>query len=265
MVPTDPPRLEDRNVRWCHCACREPRLSPVPCCSAWRSCSRGRTRWPEWKWQERLCERGDKHLWWLVLNKYLPYLCSDGYHFNEFKFSSSLWDFYPPPPHLSPEGKSTIPDVGKTPSALVPQSPSPRLNPSSAALCLCKASSPDNTMCCTAARLHSSCTLCSRCFPCLHLWTLYFVVSGVVIPSSKASPLSFQNICRKIIGRTSRQEGSSYMQPLPLARLIFTVIMLCISTRRLLAFIRKVWECISWVGNTNATNFFYGDPLVTSF
>lgn len=151
-----------------------------------------------------------------------------------------------PRPHTSHQkARARFQTWGKRHLLSCPQSPSPRLNPSSAALCLCKASSPDNTMCCTAARLHSSCTLCSRCFPCLHLWTLYFVVSGVVIPSSKASPLSFQNICRKIIGRTSRQEGSSYMQPLPLARLIFTVIMLCISTRRLLAFIRKVWECIS--------------------
>lgn len=98
MVPTDPPQPEDRNVRWCHCACREPRLSPVPCCSAWRSCSRGRMRWPEWKSQERLCERGDKHLWWLVLNTYQSCPCSDEHHFNEFKLSSSpLRDFYLPP------------------------------------------------------------------------------------------------------------------------------------------------------------------------
>lgn len=88
MVPTDPPRLEDRNVRWCHCACREPHLSPVPRCSAWGSCSRGRTRWREWKWQERLLERGDKYLWQLLLNKYLSYLGSDSYHFNEFKLTS---------------------------------------------------------------------------------------------------------------------------------------------------------------------------------
>lgn len=88
MVPTDPPGLEGRNVRWCHCACREPHLSPVPCCSAWGSCSRGRTRWPEWKWQECLLERGDKYLWQLLLNKYMPYLGSDGSHFNGFKLTS---------------------------------------------------------------------------------------------------------------------------------------------------------------------------------
>lgn len=89
MVPTDPPGLEDRNVRWCHCACREPHPSPVQCCSAWGSCSRGRRRWPEWRWQERLLERGDKCLWQLLLNKHLPCLGSDGYGFNESMLTSS--------------------------------------------------------------------------------------------------------------------------------------------------------------------------------
>lgn len=97
----------------------------------------------------------------------------------------------------------------------------------------------------------------------LHLWTLYYVFSGVVIPSSNALPLSLQNICQKVIGRTSWQEGSSYTQPLPLAALIFTVLWL--RTRRLLVFIRKVLECIDWVGKTNETNFSHGDPLVTYF
>lgn len=82
-----------------------------------------------------------------------------------------------PPPALSPEGKSTIPGVRKTPSVLVHKSPSPRLNPSSAALCLCKASRPDETMkpCAaqqqdfTAVAQHTHNMLSSPMFPPIHL------------------------------------------------------------------------------------------------
>lgn len=201
MVPTDLPQLEDRNVRWCHCACRELHLSPVPCCSAWSSCSRGRMRWLEWKWQEHLCERGGKHF-----NKYLPYICSDDY---EFKLPSSpLWDFYLLPAPLN-RRREHSPRYGENTICSHAQKPSPRLNPSSAVPWLCKASSPDETVCCTATSFRSSCTLCSCCcaswcFPHLHLWILYClmttVISGVVIPTS--NPLPLQNICQKIIGRS---------------------------------------------------------------
>lgn len=198
MVPTDPPRLEDRNVRWCHCACREPRLSPVPCCSAWRSCSRGRMRWPEWKWQEHLCEREDTHLWWLLLNKYLPYLCSDDCHLNGFKLSSTL-GFYLPPIPLTKRQEHITRHV-EILSAVVLKSPSPRLKASSAALCLCKASSPDKTMCCTAARLHFCCTLCSRCFlsRCFSP-LLFFVISAVVIPSLNPLSISPKYLPKKLL------------------------------------------------------------------
>lgn len=124
------------------------------------------------------------------------------------------------------------------------------------------------TLCCTAARLHCSGTMCSHgfpapCFPHRHLSTLCFVISGEVTPSSNA--LSLQNSFQKIIGRTLWQESTSHVQPLPLAELIFTTILLCISTGRLLAFISKVLECISGIGQTNETNFYCGDPLVSFF
>ena len=270
MVPTGPPRLEDRNVRWCHCACREPHLSPVPCCSAWPSCSRGRTRWPEWKWQERLCERGDKHLWWLVLNKYPPYLCSDDYHFDEFKLSASpLRDSYLPPHPSRQNARAESQTWGKRhllscTKALLPGWTFPQLLWVSARppvlMKPCAAQQQDFTLVAhcahTAFRLDVFPPSISRpsTLPLVELLYLPLMLS-----------LSLQNICQKIIGRTSWQEGSSYAQPLPLAGLISTMIMLCISTRRLLVFIRKVLEYISWVGKINETNFFYGDPLVTYF
>lgn len=149
-----------------------------------------------------------------------------------------------PPPALSPEGRSTIPDVRKTPSALVHKSPSPRLNPSPAAVCLQGLQTRWNheTLCCTTARLHCSVKMCSHSstFSLLHLWTFCFVIGGEVRLFSKA--LCLQNSFQSIIGRILWQESTSQMQPVPLAGLIFTMILLCMSTGRLLAFIRKCWN-----------------------
>lgn len=167
MVPTDPPGLEDRNVRWCHCACREPHPSPVLCCSAWGSYSRGRRRWPEWRWQERLSERRDKYLWQLPLNKHLPAWAQMAITSMSSCSPLSMLAFLLPAAP-STEGKSTIPDVRKTPSVLVHQSPSPRLNPSSAALCLCKASRLDETMepCAAQQQGFTAVAQCAHTAPC---------------------------------------------------------------------------------------------------
>lgn len=220
MVPTALPRREDRSVRWCRCACTEPRLSPAPCCSAWRSCSRGRTRWPEWKSQERLCESTDKHLRWLVFNTCLPYLCSDEHHFKEFKLSSTLGFLLPP---HTPQQKAGAQSQtwGNTPSAPVHKSSSEPFLSCSVSLQGLQSWGNSVLHCRKASlQLHAVFMLLSfSAFPPLHPWSLYFVSSVAVTPSSNAFPRSLQNVCQKIIGRTSWQEGSSYAQPLPLAGL----------------------------------------------
>lgn len=267
MVPTDPPGLEDRNVRWCHCACTEPHLSPVLCCSVWGSCSRGRTQWLEWKWQEHLLERGDKYLWQLPLHKYLPCRGSDGYCFNEFKLTSfhagvstSLCPLARRQEHNPRHEESTICSGAQRPFSQA----EPFLS-WSVSLQGLQTGWNHGTLCCSAARLHCSGTMCSHSpmFPPLHLQTLCFVIGGDVRPSSIALslPHDFQNI----IGRTLWQKRTSHMLPLPLAGLIFTAILLCVSRGRFLAFISKMLECISWIVQTNETNFYCRDPLVMFF
>lgn len=267
MVPTDPPGLEGRNVRWCHCACREPHLSPAPCCSAWGSCSRGRTRWPEWKWQERLSERGDKYLWQLLLNKYPPYLGSDGSHFNAFKLTSFHARVSTSPCPLARRQEHN-PRREENTICSGAQKPFSQAEPFlSCSVCLQGLQIWWNreTLSCTAVRLHCSGTMCSHSpmFALLHLQTLCFVTGGDVRPSPKA--LSLQNSFQSIIGIILWQESTFHTHPLPLAGLIFTMILLYMSTGRLLAFIRKVLECISWIGQTNEANFYCGDPQWCSF
>lgn len=270
MVPTDPPGLEDRNVRWCHCACREPHPSPVLCCSAWGSCSRGRTRWPEWKWQERLSERGDKYLWQLLLNKYLPCLGSDGSHFNEFKLTSCHAGVSTSPCPLARRQEHN-PRREENTICSGAQKPFSQAEPflsCSVSLQGLQTWWNHETLCCTAARLHCRGTTCSQhafqphVSP-LHLWTLSFVIGGDVRPPSNA--FSLHNGFQKIIGRTLWQGSTSHMPPLLFAGLIFTTILLCMSTGRLLAFIRKVLECLSWIGQANETNFYCGNSQWRSF
>lgn len=79
--------------------------------------------------------------------------------------SPPLWDFSFPLTPLSRRQEHNPRHGGTRPLLWCTKA---LLNPSSAALCLCKASSPEETPCCTAARLHYNCTLCSCCFPSQH-------------------------------------------------------------------------------------------------
>lgn len=168
---------------------------------------------------------------------------------------------------LSPEHRSTIPNVGRMPSALV-HCTLPQL------LCLCaRLPALTRPCCCPAARLHSTHAR-NTVFTLLSILMVSLPLCWSFSPSIRSSeellqPPVMSFLSPKYLPRYYRMNttGRLLLYPAPTtccSHLSHSVVMLSItSTRRLLAFTRKMLQYR--VGKTNATFFFYGDPLVTSF